>query len=494
MKFTRVALAVTLACAGYAHAATSYFDTFTPLAASAGPIPVGSPGEATPITLSSPNFSQVTIADRATQNALVPGSNSGSWDMITANETGPQAGRYLFTPFETNAGGVQRVDLWDTNYATRTVTIVAPGTQSFVSGDASRWTPWGTYLTAEESWGTGSTRGRLFELTNPTTATANGGEFISRNIIPRVSHEGLAFDKTNSFYFIDELNGGSIYKYVSASPNATSGAQFFNSGQTFALKVGAGGQFEGANGPSITGAATWEAITTTTGLPIASTVSALVNAGGTIALDGRTAASLVGATGYNRPEDLEIQNLADGTQLIYFTTTDSDTNNNANDGRSRVYTLNVSTNEVKLFADSTFIDLATGAPVAGGLRNADNLAIDAKGNIYIIEDRNGGVDNDIWFAKDINKDGDLLDPGEGLARWASNGTQGSEFTGLYFDTLDPNKAYVNIQHPASGVDRMIQISAVPEPESYAMMLTGIGLVGFALRRRQRRIMLRSFGV
>jgi hypothetical protein len=42
--------------------------------------------------------------------------------------------------------------------------------------------------------------------------------------------------------------------------------------------------------------------------------------------------------------------------------------------------------------------------------------------------------------------------GEGLARWASNGTIGSEFTGLYFDFRNPNRAYVNIQHPASGVD------------------------------------------
>ena len=60
-------------------------------------------------------------------------------------------------------------------------------------------------------------------------------------------------------------------------------------------------------------------------------------------------------------------------------------------------------------------------------------AIDHDGNIYIIEDRNGGVDNDIWFANDLNQDGDLTDPGEGIGRWASNGTLGSEFTGLYFD-------------------------------------------------------------
>lgn len=109
--------------------------------------------------------------------------------MIAANETGPNAGRYLFMPFETGAAGVQRIDLWDNNYNTRTTTIVAPGTQGFVSGDASLWTPWGGYLTAEESWGAGSSKGRLFEVSNPTSAAANGGTFIQRSILPRVSHE-----------------------------------------------------------------------------------------------------------------------------------------------------------------------------------------------------------------------------------------------------------------------------------------------------------------
>lgn len=484
MNSRKLAIAASIALMGAtAHQASAadltYFDNFTPLGSSAG----ATATPATPITLSSPFFSQKTIADRATQNTLVPGSNSGNWDMITANETGPDAGRYLFTPFETGSAGVQRIDLWDSNYATRTVTIVAPGTQGFVSGDASRWTPWGSYLTAEESWGNGSSKGRLFEITNSTTAGANGGTFVQRNVIPRVSHEGLAFDSQNNFYFVDELNGGSLYKYVSANPNATTGDAYFNKGQTFVLKVGAGGQFEGNNGPAITGAATWEAITTATGTANAATFSAMLNmGGGNFALDGRTAAGLVGGTGYNRPEDLEIQT-ANGSQRIYFTTTDSDSNGNTADGRSRIYSFDVNTAEVKLFADASTIDLATGLAVGGGLRNADNLAIDANGNMYIIEDRDGAVDDDIWFAKDINKDGDLLDAGEGLARWASNGTPGSEFTGLYFDKFNPNIAYVNIQHPNDGVDRTIQITAVPEPESYAMFLAGLGMLGLMARRR-----------
>jgi uncharacterized protein len=68
------------------------------------------------------------------------------------------------------------------------------------------------------------------------------------------------------------------------------------------------------------------------------------------------------------------------------------------------------------------------------------------------------LDDDIWFAQDLNHDGDLTDAGEGIGRWASNGTIGSEFTGVYFDPRNKRRAWVNIQHPASGNDRTIEIT------------------------------------
>src|SRR4029450_1842515 len=151
----RVPLAVALALSFgiTALAGNSKFSDMTPLTRSAAPVGVGDDEDATPIALSNPKWSQRTLADRRTQNSLVMNSNSGNWDMITSNLTGPNAGRYLFMPFETGTAGVQRIDTQDPNYNTRTVTIVQPGTQGFVSGDASRWTPWGGYLTAEEAAG-----------------------------------------------------------------------------------------------------------------------------------------------------------------------------------------------------------------------------------------------------------------------------------------------------------------------------------------------------
>ena len=125
------------------------FHVFTPLP---GNVAGGALPESTPFQLANPNWSQRTIADRATQ--IANGQfNSGAWDMNTLNQNGPDAGRYLFTVFETAQAGVQRIDR-----STNTATTIwqspgaAPALNSHVAFDASFWTPWGTFLTAEESW------------------------------------------------------------------------------------------------------------------------------------------------------------------------------------------------------------------------------------------------------------------------------------------------------------------------------------------------------
>jgi secreted PhoX family phosphatase len=134
---------------------------------------------------------------------------------------------------------------------------------------------------------------------------------VSRSILPHVSHEGLVFDKNNSLYFIDELNGGSIYKYASANPNATSGDEYFAAGQTFAMLVSGGGN------ANAVGAVTWAPITNATGGALAGV--SVLNADGSI--DGRLTANAVNGTDYQRPEDLEIKTLANGDQVMFVATT-----------------------------------------------------------------------------------------------------------------------------------------------------------------------------
>ena len=446
-----LALAGIAASAGVAGAAYTSFDQFTPLASSAGP----TTDEAHPITFGSAAFQQRSIADRNTQLAATE-PNSGNWDMITVNETGPRKGSFLFTPFETGQSGIQRTDL--ATGETKTVWF-SPAPGGHVAFDASYWTPWGTYITAEESWCTApagcttSRYGRFFELTNPLTAasvTDNAGEdgvLEHRNVIPRVSHEGVQFDKSLNMYFIDELNGGSLYKYTSAASwgDIKSGrAGYFDAGQTFVLRVGNG------TTPNATGAYTWVPITDTSGqaLPGALTIT---DPNGVTSVDGRNTTDLTAfkGTDYQRPEDLQLQTV-NGVERLYVATTTT----------NEVYALDLDAQEISVFANTASTNLASGAAVGSGLASPDNLALDAENNIYVVEDRNGGTDDDIWFARDLNLDGDLLDAGEGLGRWASNGTVGSEFSGLYFDPTDKRRAWVNIQHPSSGNDRTIEITVV----------------------------------
>lgn len=453
-KIAVLALAVT---AMMQSSSFAQFSNFTPLPSS---VAAGSLPESAPFQLANPAWTQQSIADRNTQISLGE-ADQGSWDMTAANATGPDAHRYIFSPFETGAAGVKRTD----TITLATKTIVAPGTQGFVSGDASRWAPWGGYLTAEESWGTGSTKGRLFELTNPvTTVDTTTSNFVHRSILPRVAHEGLAFDKNKSLYFVDELNGGSIYRYTPTAPNAADGNGYFAAGQSSVLRVGDGSAFGG------TGVATWVPMTDANGAALS---GAATLSGGVV--DGRATADLAAfkGTNYNRPEDLEIQDLLDGSQRIYVPTTDA----------QQVFSIhlkNDGSTEVKVFVDRNTINAATGQPVGSAFTSPDNVAVDSFGNMYIVEDQPGGL-ADIWFATDTDRDG----VAESISRWASMSTVGAEPTGLTFDLNDPTIAYVNIQHPDSGNDRTIRIVGVPEPTTFGLVAAGMSIVG--LRRRKRQV-------
>ncbi len=130
-----LALALALITALPALADSTKFSDFEPLTSSAGPLPVDGPGEATPITLANPKWSQETIADRRTQN------NSGDelqlrrlgHDHVERDRSRLRAVT-CSCPSKRDTAGVQRVDLQNPHYDQRTVTIVAPGTGGFVVG------------------------------------------------------------------------------------------------------------------------------------------------------------------------------------------------------------------------------------------------------------------------------------------------------------------------------------------------------------------------
>lgn len=88
---------------------------------------------------------------------------------------------------------------------------------------------------------------------------------------------------------------------------------------------------------------------------------------------------------------------------------------------------------------------------------------------------------DLFQVIDENGDG----VAEGLKRLAALQVAGAGPTCLFFDPYDGTKADLNFQHPGSDDDRlvMISVSAVPEPEPYAMFLAGLGLMGAVAHRR-----------
>jgi uncharacterized protein len=458
LRRSTTALALAFSALG-ATAQTSNFGNFIGLPSS---VAAGSLPESAPFQLANSAWTQWSIADRATQ--LSAGQfNSGSWDMVDSNRTGVDAGRYLFMGFETSQAGIQR---YDRQNATMTTLWNALAVGAAVNFDAARWTPFGTYITAEESWGQQpQSYGRLFELVNPITATAGSGSVVHANAVARVSHEGLAFDKNNNLYYIDELNGGSIYRYNSAAPS--NGASYFGGGTNAVLRVGDG------NTANATGGFNWVPFTDANGIALPGAVT-ITDPNGVTSVDGRATTSMAAfkGTGYQRPEDLEIQTRANGDQVLYVTATTNHT----------VYSVNLVTNQIQAFVTRATINAATGLAVGTAFTNPDNLAIDADGNVYIVEDQPAGQ-ADIWLAKDADGDG----VADSVSRWATLSTVGAEPTGLYFDVTNPNLAFINVQHPASGVDRLIQISAVPETESYALMLAGLGVIGSIVRRRRRAL-------
>ena len=119
-------------------------------------------------------------------------------------------------------------------------------------------------------------------------------------------------------YFIDELNGGSLYKYTSAAnwrEITSCAAGYFDAGQTFVLRVGDG------TTPNATGAYTWVPITDETvhALPGAITIT---DPNGVTSVDGRNTTDLpqFKGTDYQRPEDMQIQTVS-GVERLYVATT-----------------------------------------------------------------------------------------------------------------------------------------------------------------------------
>lgn len=332
-------------------------------------------------------------------------------DMHTLNETGPQAGRFLFRTHEVGSNGAVSV----TDLLTGETHILAQRAD-WGRLDGIAWTPWGTLLIAEERAG-----GLVYEL------DSQSGAATARPAIGRKSHEGMRFDSQGNLYTISETNPGAIFRFVPSVPGDLS------SGQTYALKI------VGPTGDR-TGEAEW--------VPLNQAA---------VEVNADSAAAAVGATGYNRPEDVEIAtstgNNRGGANTLYVAIT----------GENRV--LGIDLREPaggKSHATAFVYDyVKIGVNTTTDFELPDNLALDKNGNLYITEDPATAPSthrgDDIWVAV-AGTGNDQHAPATSVIRFASLTDCNAEPTGIYFD-LSGTTLFVHAQHRGGdGADKSVAIT------------------------------------
>lgn len=455
----KTAIAAALLAAPAAHAGTDTW--FTPLTQSAPIVaPNSLPELSAPWTAPEGIRQNNWVSLREVEDSVlspgqsivrVPGmSTSASMFDMTAWHP---AGTHLFIPHETPIGaGVTRYDI-----AANKAEILMAGDQQGAVGDWSndfgafdpcRWTPNGTLFLGEEWAGLG----RLVEILNPM-APANEIQYRVLESIPNVSHEGINFSNRyrNTIYFIDENNSGSIYKFVMRR------AGDYTVGQTFVLSVNAfasSGGVASQNWNSTAnqaatrhGLATWIPITNLNGVPLSGIPNPFQDGPvGSASLGGRAAADAVGGTPFGRPEDAVVSRLANGNEVLYVAIT----------SENRVISIEILTQGNHLIGGQAYVRtlISRSTPknagytgTTGEIDSPDNLALDAAGNIYVIEDspNSGSIGGDVWFARDTDNDG----VAESCDHFLSLGVQGCEATGMIFNPRIPTEFVLTVMHPNS---------------------------------------------
>ena len=334
-------------------------------------------------------YAQRIVASQLNDFTPAAGAGGDIPDMITLNETGPFAGRFLYQTHEVGSNGAVTVtDLRDGG--TRLVTQ----SPDYNRLDGIAWTQWGTVIFAEETGG-----GLVYEV-DPAS-----GAVTPRPAVGLRSHEGLRFDAHGNLYGISERANGAIFKFVPDRRGDLS------SGQLYALKVA---------DASRTGAAVW--------VPLDRAQSQI---------NSDNAATAAGASGWNRPEDVEI-----GTS-----------SGNNQGGNNVLYVAVTSENlvlKIDLSGDEAFVtNYVHDVP---GFNFPDNLALDAQGNLFITEDGDPPPGNDIWVAR--------AGQGGAIERFASLADCAAEPTGLYFDN-GAHILYVHVQHAGGPLSNDLTIAIEP---------------------------------
>jgi secreted PhoX family phosphatase len=238
------------------------------------------------------------------------------------------------------------------------------------------------------------------------------------------AHEGLRFDKQGNLYGISESGPGYIYKFV---PDH---AKDLRSGQLYALKIV-------ADQGDRTGFGEWVALDR--------------NA---VVINSEAEAAAKGATGWTRPEDIEIGTSAgndkSGNDILFVAVTGED--------RVLAIDLNPRGGSKGQVLVSDYVREGVNAPADFDF--PDNLSLDQNGNLYITEDPGGSAasgktrGDDVWFAP-FNKSSSMQ--AMPIQRFMSITDCDAEPTGIYVSPSGKT-LFVNIQHRGGSDPRDLSVA------------------------------------
>jgi len=420
-----------------------------------------------------------TIAHNADQFAFWPSDENPTHQIWCIEEFNPSviknaAGQELFLPgglVKKWMPGVQRINL-----RTGAVDTILRGTAGC---DGLRRTPWGTILATEEN-----DFGNAYEIIDPLNVTNQtivdrvNGTVVDENGLPSMkivkrpalgtfAWEGIAILPSGIVYAGDELrpgepfagagngpdgDGGAIFKFIPANPRTATGPigqlseSPFVAGNLYAMQVSCTTGQQYGQGCEV-GNGAWLSVN---------------------AANARTDAFKMGATGYYRPEDLELdpmyKDAAGGIKICWMDT--------QNRGAQMYGELVCAVDNVPMAASSSQRTVVVNRLLEGDMdmNQHDNIEFQPlTGNVYVIEDNANG---DIFACLPDGTDRDIKS--DGCVKILSVKDSSAEPTGFKF-TADGRTAYLSIQHSNDtnmpkvddyGTDDLIKITGFKIPPRF----------------------------